>query len=77
MRLEKQNAYLQSQVKIYCLRNLDSNVLISDTDLEGWIPRRVQIWRNEKNARKWNIFQTSSPVFTYVLLVCLIMIFWR
>ena len=40
---EKEFVYLEPKGKIYCLRDLDFNVLILDIELEGWNPTQVRL----------------------------------
>lgn len=53
---EKHYEYLEPKGTIYCLRDLDYNVLLLDIEFEGWIPNQVRIWHNEKNPQKGNVF---------------------
>ena len=57
---EKQFTYLYPKGKIYCLTDLDFNVLILDVELERWNSNQVPLWPNEKNVRKRSLFYMSS-----------------
>lgn len=57
---EKQFTYLCPKEKIYCLTDLDFNVLILDVELERWNSNQVPLWPNEKNVRKRSLFYMSS-----------------
>lgn len=46
---------------LYCLRDLDYNVLILSTEFGGWTPCCIWIWPHEQKSRKWNIFRKRTP----------------
>ena len=50
--------------KIYCQRDLDSNVLLLDIGLEGWNSTQVRKWPDKKNTRKWNNFGTHFAIIS-------------
>ena len=43
MKKEKEFAYLQPKEKLYCLKDVDFNVLLLDIKLEGWNSTQVQL----------------------------------
>ena len=57
----KQFEYWEPRGNIYCLQDLNYNVLVLHIEFEGWMPNQIRIWFDRKNSRKRNIFRTSTP----------------
>lgn len=60
-KVSQEQDYLQQLTgKIYCIWDLDSNTLVLKEELEGWIPIYIRIWPSEENAKKWNMWYSTS-----------------
>ena len=60
---EKQYENLELRGKICFMRNLNYNILVLDIEFESWIPNQTCIRPTEQNAKTWNNFYTSTPIF--------------
>ena len=54
-------SYLKLKDKIHFVMDPRYDFLVLKVEFQGWNATHMHFCPNEKNARKWNIFRTSSP----------------